>query len=79
MVPIHLLSVQLKFRPPMSEEDQGSYFQKESPIHHSNVMHWSSTQNVRSRMAHKYVLAFSAILLAPSTFNLRLGYSLVVL
>ncbi|KAK9834945.1 hypothetical protein WJX84_009234 [Apatococcus fuscideae] len=47
------INLRLKFRPPVSEGEQGSYFQKESPIHHSNVMHWSNSQNVRSRLAHK--------------------------
>lgn len=29
--------------------------QRESPIHHSNVMHFSKEQNVRSRLGKKYV------------------------
>ena len=53
-------AMQLKFRPPASQDEQGSYYQRESPIHHSNVMHWSSSQNVRSRLGHRCVPPFSS-------------------
>lgn len=40
---------------PMKEGETGKLEQKEYPIHHSNVMLYSTTQNVRSRVGHKEV------------------------
>eukprot|EP00775_Hariotina_reticulata_P013593 gene13593-13718_t len=35
---------------PRSKEEQGQQKRQESPIHHSNVMHYSTAQQVRSRV-----------------------------
>eukprot|EP00951_Prasinocladus_malaysianus_P013358 scaffold100838_cov38-Prasinocladus_malaysianus.AAC.1 len=38
---------------PQVAGETGSIIQAEAPMHHSNVMHWSSTQNCRSRVGKK--------------------------
>lgn len=38
---------------PMREGESGKVVKAEGPIHASNVMHWSKTKNVRSRLGHK--------------------------
>lgn len=37
---------------PRSKEEQGQQKKVESLIHHSNVMHYSTTQQVRDRGSH---------------------------
>eukprot|EP00210_Caulerpa_lentillifera_P006785 g6484.t1 len=49
------LNMKLRFRAPQSEEEKGSTYKAESPIHHSNVMHYSKEKKVRSRMERKVI------------------------
>ena len=37
----------------VAKGEPGKIENKESPIHHSNVMHWSETQKVRSRIGYQ--------------------------
>jgi ribosomal protein L24 len=37
----------------MGEGETGQIIQREYPLHHSNVMHYSAAQKVRSRIGHK--------------------------
>jgi len=38
---------------PKTKEEEGQQVVKEYPLHHSNVMHWSATKQVRSRVGYK--------------------------
>lgn len=38
---------------PRNKDEQGQQKRQESPIHHSNVMHYSTQKQVRSRMGYK--------------------------
>jgi len=38
---------------PKTANEQGKQENFDSPVHHSNVMHWSPAQQVRSRVGHK--------------------------
>ena len=40
-------------QPKPGTEEKGQIVQTESPVHHSNVMHWSKEQKVRSRIKHQ--------------------------
>ena len=42
-------------QPKPGTEEKGQIVQTESPVHHSNVMHWSKEQKVRSRIKHQCV------------------------
>jgi len=37
-------------QPKPGTEEKGQIVQTETPVHHSNVMHWSKEQKVRSRI-----------------------------
>lgn len=43
-------------QPKPGTEEKGQIVQTESPVHHSNVMHWSKEQKVRSRIKHQCAL-----------------------
>lgn len=43
---------------PRSAEEAGQIINKEAPIHHSNIMHYSKAKEVRSRVATKCVLLY---------------------
>ena len=47
---------QTKHVKPQREGEAGQITQRESPIHHSNVMHYSKAQKLRSRVGYKCVL-----------------------
>lgn len=49
------VNVKTKHVKPKGEGETGQIIQKEWPIHHSNVMHWSEAKQVRSRIGHKVV------------------------
>jgi large subunit ribosomal protein L24 len=49
------VNIKTKHVKPKGEGETGQIIQKEWPIHHSNVMHWSETKQVRSRVGHKMV------------------------
>jgi large subunit ribosomal protein L24 len=38
---------------PRSAEEAGQIVNREAPIHHSNVMHWSTAKSIRSRVASR--------------------------
>lgn len=38
---------------PRTKDEQGQQKKQESPIHHSNVMHYSTDKKVRSRVGYK--------------------------
>jgi hypothetical protein len=44
---------QTKHVKPQREGESGQITQRESPIHHSNVMHYSKAQKARSRVGYK--------------------------
>ena len=44
---------QTKHVKPQREGEAGQITQRESPIHHSNVMHYSKAQKMRSRVGYK--------------------------
>ena len=47
------VNVKTKHVKPAGEGESGQIIQREYPIHHSNVMHWSEEKKVRSRIGHK--------------------------
>ena len=47
------VNVKTKHVKPKGEGETGQMIQREFPIHHSNVMHWSEAQKTRSRIGHK--------------------------
>ena len=47
------MNIKTKHVKPKGEGETGQIIQKEWPIHHSNVMHWSEDKKVRSRVGHK--------------------------
>ena len=49
------VNIKTKHVKPKGEGETGQIIQKEWPIHHSNVMHWSEAKQVRSRVGHKMV------------------------
>lgn len=49
------VNIKTKHVKPKGEGETGQIIQKEWPIHHSNVMHWSEAKGVRSRVGHKVV------------------------
>jgi large subunit ribosomal protein L24 len=49
------VNIKTKHVKPKGEGETGQIIQKEWPIHHSNVMHWSEAKQVRSRVGHKVV------------------------
>jgi len=53
---VYLLLQSKTVQPKPGAEEVGQIVQTESPVHHSNVMHWSKQQNVRSRIRHQCVL-----------------------
>ena len=42
-------------QPKPGTEEKGQIVQTETPVHHSNVMHWSKEQKVRSRIRQQCV------------------------
>ena len=48
-----VLCTKTRYKKPASEEETGVMETKESPVHHSNVMHYSKEQKVRSRVGIK--------------------------
>jgi len=44
---------QTKHVKPRSAEEAGQIINREAPIHHSNVMHWSTEKSVRSRVTSR--------------------------
>ena len=58
-------------QPKPGTEERGQIVQTETPVHHSNVMHWSKEQKVRSRIRQQCVLS--------PIFCLKAGHSLITL
>ena len=50
---------------PQREGESGQITQRESPIHHSNVMHYSKAQKTRSRIGYKCACLLMEIGTAP--------------
>eukprot|EP00878_Enallax_costatus_P042112 GHUV01049133.1.p1 GENE.GHUV01049133.1~~GHUV01049133.1.p1 ORF type:complete len:108 (-),score=36.30 GHUV01049133.1:98-421(-) len=48
-----LMLLQTRNVSPRSKDEQGQQKKQESPIHHSNVMHYSTQKQVRSRVGYK--------------------------
>jgi large subunit ribosomal protein L24 len=46
--------MQFKHIAPRSENEKGEIRKRESPVHHSNVMLYSTAQQVRSRVGYKF-------------------------
>ena len=57
--------LQTKHVKPQREGESGQITQRESPIHHSNVMHYSKEQKTRSRVGYKCVRLLAAASLLP--------------
>ena len=53
MTDSEVLAVQTKHNKPQREGESGQITQKESPVHHSNVMHYSKEKEVRSLIGFK--------------------------
>lgn len=47
------VNIKTKHNKPQREGEAGQITQKESPVHHSNVMHYSKEKEVRSRIGFK--------------------------
>jgi len=47
------VNIKTKHVKPMNEGESGSIIQREFPIHHSNVMHYSPAEKKRSRVGKK--------------------------
>ncbi|CAD7704894.1 unnamed protein product [Ostreobium quekettii] len=47
-------NMKTRYQKPQGEGEAGVMEQKESPIHHSNVMHYSKEKQVRSRVGIKF-------------------------
>jgi len=53
MIVVKGVNVKVRNVKPRTKEEQGQQKKQESLIHHSNVMHYSTTQQVRSRVGVK--------------------------
>ncbi|GMH43050.1 hypothetical protein BSKO_10972 [Bryopsis sp. KO-2023] len=49
------VNMKTRYTKPSSEDESGTMQEKEGPVHHSNVMHYSKEQQVRSRLGRKIV------------------------
>jgi large subunit ribosomal protein L24 len=55
MVVVEGVNVRTKTVQPKSKDEPGKQLSSESPVHASNVMHYSKEKGVRSRVGHKTV------------------------
>eukprot|EP00879_Flechtneria_rotunda_P000892 GHRR01001019.1.p1 GENE.GHRR01001019.1~~GHRR01001019.1.p1 ORF type:complete len:199 (+),score=84.17 GHRR01001019.1:214-810(+) len=53
LVVVKGVNITLRNIAPRTKDEQGQQKRQESPIHHSNVMHYSTSQQIRSRVGHK--------------------------
>ncbi|KAI8464365.1 MAG: plastid ribosomal protein L24 [Monoraphidium minutum] len=53
LVVIKGVNIKVRNVKPRNKDEQGQQKRMESPIHHSNVMHYSQAKGVRSRVAYK--------------------------
>lgn len=53
LVVVKGVNIKLRNVKPRTRDEQGQQKRVESPIHHSNVMHYSTAKGVRSRVAYK--------------------------
>eukprot|EP01025_Chloroclados_australasicus_P027953 TRINITY_DN2766_c0_g1_i1.p1 TRINITY_DN2766_c0_g1~~TRINITY_DN2766_c0_g1_i1.p1 ORF type:complete len:220 (+),score=7.52 TRINITY_DN2766_c0_g1_i1:53-712(+) len=55
MIIVKDVNMSTRYMKPQNKDEKGQIIQKEAYIHSSNVMHWSSTEQVRSRIGRKIV------------------------